>query len=209
MLGDRNTRYGLAVDRFLGERELVVQPLDRRLGKIGDISAAALMEDGAPVLIIDVEELLHSIEKLVEEDPPANVQHETFCLATPALKRVLAVDDSLTVRELQRKLLSSHGYQVDVAADGLEAWNALCSGKYDLVITDIDMPRMNGIELAALIKNGPHLKSVPVLILSYKDGEEERMQGLQAGADYYLAKGTFHDETLVQAVIELIGGPDA
>jgi len=209
MLGERHTRYGLAVDKFLGERELVVQPLDPRLGKIADISAAALMEDGAPVLIIDVEETIGSIERLLAEGRLANVQPENFGLTPPALKRVLAVDDSLTVRELQRKLLSGHGYEVEVASDGLEAWNALCSGDYDLVITDIDMPRMTGIELAALIKKGPHPKSVPVLILSYKDGDDERERGLQAGADCYLTKGSFHDETLLQAVTELIGGPDA
>jgi two-component system sensor histidine kinase and response regulator WspE len=209
LVGDRTARYGLAVDRFLGERELVVQPLDARLGKVADISAAALMEDGAPVLIIDVEEMLHSVEKMIGEGRLARLERPSFSLSSPALKRVLAVDDSLTVRELERQLLSNHGYEVDVAADGLEAWNALCSGKYDLVITDIDMPGMNGIELASRIKNGAHLKSVAVLMLSYKDAEEERARGLQAGADCYLAKGTFHDQTLLRAVTELIGGPDA
>jgi two-component system sensor histidine kinase and response regulator WspE len=153
--------------------------------------------------------MLHSIERLVAEDHLAGVERNLFGLAFPALKRVLAVDDSVTVRELERKLLSNHGYLVDVASDGMEAWNALCSIKYDLVITDIDMPRLNGIELAARIKKGTHHQSVPILMLSYKDGEEERMRGLQAGADYYLAKGAFHDETLLQAVTELIGGPDA
>jgi two-component system sensor histidine kinase and response regulator WspE len=209
ILSDRNARYGLTVDRFLGERELVVQPLDPRLGKIGDISAAALMEDGTPVLIIDVDELLHSMEKRAAKGDFAHVPQQAVGLNPSGFKRVLAVDDSLTVRELERKLLSNHGYQVDVASDGLEAWNALCSGDYDLVITDIDMPRMGGIELATLIKAGAHFKSIPVLIVTYKEGEEERLRGMQAGADYYLAKGAFHDETLLQAVTDLIGGPDA
>ena len=74
MLGDRNARYGLVVDRFLGERELVVQPLDARLGKVQDISAAALMEDGAPVLIVDVDDMLRSIEKLVSAGPITKIQ---------------------------------------------------------------------------------------------------------------------------------------
>jgi two-component system, chemotaxis family, sensor histidine kinase and response regulator WspE len=72
----------------------------------------------------------------------------------------------------------------------------------------VDMPRMDGIELATLIKRDPHLKSLPVMIVSYKDREEDRMRGLQAGADYYLTKGSFHDETLLQAVIDLIGEPE-
>jgi two-component system, chemotaxis family, sensor histidine kinase and response regulator WspE len=207
VLGDRSSRYGLVVDRFLGERELVVQPLDARLGKLQDISAAALMEDGAPVLIIDVDDMLHSIEKLVENGHLADIGCPGLDSKTRRPKRVLAVDDSLTVRELERKLLVSHGYLADVAVDGVDGWNAVRAGHYDLVVTDVDMPRMDGIELAALIKKDPRLKSLPVLIVSYKDREEDRMRGLEAGADYYLTKGSFHDETLLQAVADLIGEP--
>jgi two-component system sensor histidine kinase and response regulator WspE len=123
-------------------------------------------------------------------------------------KRVLAVDDSPTVRELVRKLLASRGYLADVAVDGMDGWNAVRAGHYDLVITDVDMPRVDGIELAALIKKDPQFKSVPVMIVSYKDREEDRLRGLEAGADYYITKGNFHDETLLQAVVDLIGDPD-
>jgi two-component system sensor histidine kinase and response regulator WspE len=89
--------------------------------------------------------------------------------------------------------------------DGL---NAVRSNEYDLVITDVDMPRLDGIELATLIKKDEHLKSLPVMIVSYKDREEDRKRGLDAGADYYLTKGSFHDETLLQAVVDLIGEAD-
>jgi len=205
VLEDRNTRYGLVVDRFLGERELVVQPLDPRLGKLRNVSAAALMEDGAPVLILDVEDLVRSIEKLVEEGALAKVRHDPLESQPGKTKRVLAVDDSLTVRELERKMLIGRGYIAEVAVDGMDAWNAVRSGVFDLVITDVDMPRMDGIELAKRIKQDPRLKSVPVLIVSYKDREQDRIRGLEAGADYYLTKGSFHDETLLQAVIDLIG----
>lgn len=205
VLEDRTTRYGLVVDRFLGERELVVQPLDPRLGKIRNISAAALMEDGAPVLIVDVEDLVRSIEKLIVEGALSTVQSEQVDLLLGRPKRVLAVDDSLTVRELERKMLTGRGYLAEVAVDGMDAWNALRSASYDLVITDVDMPRMDGIELARRIKQDSRLKSVPVLIVSYKDREQDRIRGLEAGADYYLTKGSFHDETLIQAVVDLIG----
>jgi two-component system sensor histidine kinase and response regulator WspE len=205
VLEDRSTRYGLVVDRFLGERELVVQPLDARLGKIRNISATALMEDGAPVLIVDVEDLVRSIEKLIEEGTLTQVRGEHFGLLLSKPKRVLVVDDSLTVRELERKMLSGRGYVTEVAVDGMDAWNAVRSGSFDLVITDVDMPRMDGIELAKRIKQDPRLRSLPVLIVSYKDREQDRIRGLEAGADYYLTKGSFHDETLLQAVIDLIG----
>lgn len=208
VLGDRSSRYGLIVDRLLGERELVVQPLDSRLGKIKDVSAGALMEDGSPVLIVDVDDMLRSIEKLTTMNPLDDVQNPGQLLAE-RVKRVLAVDDSLTVRELERKLLTSRGYHADVAVDGMDGWNAVRTGNYDLVITDVDMPRMDGIELATLIKQDPRLNSIPVMIVSYKDREEDRMRGLEAGADYYLTKGSFHDETLLQAVVDLIGEPEA
>jgi two-component system sensor histidine kinase and response regulator WspE len=124
-------------------------------------------------------------------------------------KRVLAVDDSLTVCELERRLLLGRGYIADVAVDGVDGWNAVRRGNYDLVITDVDMPRMDGIELATRIKADPRLKSLPVMIVSYKEGEEDRIRGLNAGADYYLTKSGFHDETLLQAVADLIGEPDS
>jgi two-component system sensor histidine kinase and response regulator WspE len=118
---------------------------------------------------------------------------------------VLVVDDSLTVRELERKLLDQHGYDVEVAVDGMDGWNAVRTGHFDLIITDIDMPRMDGIELVTLIRKDADLKALPVMILSYKDREEDRRRGLEAGADYYLTKGSFHDDTLSQAVVDLIG----
>jgi two-component system sensor histidine kinase and response regulator WspE len=186
-----------------------VQPLDSRLGKVKDISAAALMEDGSPVLIVDVDDLVRSIEKLISGGLLVNPQHGALEFRPRPQKRVLAVDDSLTVRELERKLLTARGYQADVAVDGMDGWNAVRTGNYDLVITDVDMPRMDGIELASLIKKDPSLKSLPVMIVSYKDREEDRLRGLEAGADYYLTKGSFHDETLLQAVVDLIGEPNA
>jgi two-component system sensor histidine kinase and response regulator WspE len=120
-------------------------------------------------------------------------------------KRILVVDDSLTVREMERKLLAARGFDVSVAVDGMDGWNAVRSGSYDLVITDIDMPRMDGIELVTLIKKDARLGNLPVMIVSYKDRPEDRSRGIDAGADYYLTKGSFHDETLLEAVLDLIG----
>jgi two-component system sensor histidine kinase and response regulator WspE len=209
VLGERANRRGLVVDRFLGERELVAQPLDARLGKVKNISAGALMEDGSPVLIMDVEDLVRSMEKLAADEGLNTAQREASSQPEKRAKRILIVDDSMTVRELERKLLAARNYATEVAMDGLDGWNAARSGQYDLVITDVDMPRMDGIELARLIKGDARLKSLPVMIVSYKDREEDRMRGLAAGADYYLTKGSFHDETLVRAVVDLIGEAEA
>jgi len=86
---------------------------------------------------------------------------------------VLVVDDSMTVREVERKLLSNLGYDVEVAVDGMDGWNAVRTGAFNLVVTDIDMPRLDGIELVSLINKDPNLKSVQVMIVSYKDRDED------------------------------------
>lgn len=205
LLGNANNMHALVVDRFLGGRELVVQPLDPRLGKIKDISAAALMEDGTPLLIADVEDMIRSMDKLSSADQLARVRREAGSEAISRRKRILVVDDSFTVRELQRKLLDHHGYEVEVAVDGMDGWNALRNGHFDLVLSDIDMPRMDGIELVTRIRHDIRLKSLPVMVLSYKDREEDRQRGLEAGADYYLTKGSFQSDALLDAVVDLIG----
>lgn len=209
VVGDHGHSYGIVVDSFLGERELVVQPLDPRLGKIKNIAAGALMKDGSPVLILDVEDLVRSVEKLAAAGQLNRVQAGATAAQTKRRKKVLVVDDSLTVRELERKLIESRGYTVEIAVNGMDGWNAVRTGHFDLVVTDVDMPRMDGIELVTLIKKDANLKALPVMIVSYKDREEDRRRGLEAGADYYLTKGSFHDETLLQSVVDLIGEADA
>lgn len=206
VIGEQEHSYGVAVDAFLGERMLVVQPLDARLGKIPDVLAGALMEDGAPLLILDVADMLRTVQKLTSSGRLQTVdQDEAAQAAVATRKKVLVVDDSLTVRELERKLLANRGYQVTVAVDGMDGWNAVRAEAFDLVITDIDMPRMDGIELVSLIRSAPQLQSLPVMIVSYKDREEDRQRGLEAGADHYFTKSSFHDESLLQAVTDLIG----
>ncbi|MDD0975358.1 hybrid sensor histidine kinase/response regulator [Pseudomonas fontis] len=206
VIRERETLYGVAVERLIGERVLVVMPLDARLGKVQDISAGALLDDGSVVLIVDVEDLVRSVEKLLSTGRLERIERGHRTSREIARKRVLVVDDSLTVRELQRKLLSNRGYEVAVAVDGMDGWNALRSEDFDLLITDIDMPRMDGIELVTLLRRDNRLQSLPVMVVSYKDREEDRRRGLDAGADYYLAKASFHDDALLDAVVELIGG---
>ncbi len=87
----------------------------------------------------------------------------------------------------------------------MDGWNVARTGHFDLVITDVDMPRMDGIEFVTLLKKDATLKSIPVMIVSYKDRAEDRRRGLEVGADFYLAKASFHDEALLQAVLSLIG----
>jgi two-component system sensor histidine kinase and response regulator WspE len=204
VISDHLNRYGFVVNRFLGEHDLVVIPFHPKLGKVPNLSAGAILEDGSPVLILDVDDLVRSIDNLLTRGRLQKVGRREQ-RAGVSRKRVLVVDDSLTVREVERRLLENRGYEVVVAVDGMDGWNALQGGVFDLVVTDVDMPRLDGIELVRRIRAVPRLTSLPVMIVSYKDQEEYRMRGLQAGASYYLTKSSFHDESLLAAVRDLIG----
>jgi len=206
VIGSGAQRYGLVVDRLRGEQGLALKPLDEIFGKLRSVTAGALLDDGSPVLLLDVADLLTGIERLLGEGRLRQVQGGSVA-DTRRVKRVLVVDDSLTVREMERKLLESQGYQVEVAVDGMDGWNAVRAGDFDLLLSDIDMPRLNGIELVELVRRDPRLHALPVMIVSYKDRPEDRLKGMQAGADYYLTKGSFHDDALITAVQDLIGAP--
>jgi len=204
IIGDWNTRYGLIVDEFIGEKGLALRTLNPKLGKIKDISSAAITDEGDPVLVFDTDDLIHSIQNIVSN----NTLYKINTITENNLEKnkcILVVDDSLTVREIEKKILESRGYIVDIAIDGVDGWNTLRNGHYDLVISDIDMPRMNGFEFISMIKNDISLRNTPVMMVSYKDRPEDKQKGLDAGADYYLTKSSFHDDTLINGVIDLIG----
>jgi two-component system, chemotaxis family, sensor histidine kinase and response regulator WspE len=194
--------YGFAVDRFLGEFDLAARTLDVRLGQVADLAGAALMPDGEPVLILDMDDLLRTAArrersiKIALSDRPV-MQNKR--------KRVLVVDDSISVRELERQLLVTNGYEVSVAVDGVDGWGQVRDQEFDLVVTDVDMPRMDGIQLTRSIKQDPRLRNLPVIIVSYRDRPEDRSRGMDARADCYLTKGDFHDRTFLQNVVDLIG----
>ena len=209
VISDRGQQFGMIVESFLGERDLEVRPLDPRLGKVPDINSASLLENGDPVLIVDVEDLVRSIDNVLMGRRLSRVEFERMAEQARQRKRILVVDDSITVRELERQLLQARGFTVDVAVDGMDGWNAIRGTHYDLVVTDVDMPRMDGIGLVSLIKSDPTRRETPVVIVSYKDREEDRLRGLDAGANRYLTKSSFHDETFVDTIIDLIGEASA
>jgi two-component system, chemotaxis family, sensor histidine kinase and response regulator WspE len=197
--------HGLVVDAVLGEQSLVLRSLDKRLGKVSNFSNAALLNDGSPLLVVDMDDLLRSLEKQLQQGQFADLYGAENRTTIAAKKRILVVDDSITVREMERKLLENAGYQVEVAVNGIDGWNALRAKTFDLLVTDIDMPRMNGIELVRRVREQATTQTLPTIIVSYKDRESDRLQGLEVGANYYLTKSSFHDDSLLQAVEDLIG----
>ena len=188
------------VDRLLDPAHLPVRQMDSRLGTVPGVAAATLDEHGMPLLILDMENLSHtamgSAATSGESEQKENVPH------------LLMVDDSHTVREIVRRLLVKAGYTVTTAQNGQEAWNLLRLHEYDLLISDVDMPQMNGIELVTRVRENPRMARMPVIILSYKNHDQDRQRGLEAGADFYLTKGDFQTPAFLQAVVDLIGPAD-
>ena len=117
------------------------------------------------------------------------------------------VDDALTVRELERSILERAGYEVSVASDGMEALARLEGGAIDLVLTDVEMPRMDGFALTRAIRGRPDLANLPVLIVTTLDSAEHRQEGLDSGADAYIVKSSFDERSLLDAVTRALGGP--
>lgn len=205
VLRDGNHVWGLVVDGFHGEQRLVVRPLDPRFGHVPDVAAISTDETGAIVFILDVDALLRSIDALISGGRLLRPLARSAQSAKRQAQRILVVDDSLTVRQAQRQLLQNAGYAVDVAVDGVEGWSAVRLVDYDLVVSDVDMPRLNGIELVRRIRADGTRSHLPIVIVSYKDRDEDRLAGLEAGANHFIAKRDFHDNELLQVVHDLIG----
>jgi two-component system sensor histidine kinase and response regulator WspE len=205
VLGSGDERYGFAVDGFAGEEDLVVRALDPRLGKVPHLSAAAVRESGEPVLIVDTEDIVHSVRQALGEGTLRGARRALPDTAASAARRALVVDDSATVREVERQLLVRMGFEVETAVDGVDGWNTLRAARFDLIVSDIDMPRMNGIEFVRTLRGDARYAAIPVIVVSYKDREEDRLAGLEAGATAYLTKGAFQDSTFADTVRDLVG----
>jgi two-component system chemotaxis sensor kinase CheA len=179
----------------------VVRGLTGRLRDLKAVSGASIEPNGSILLVLDVSTLIERSQVLAESAPtvtdkPAALQRQLT---------VMVVDDALMVRELQRSILERGGYAVLSAADGAEALAILAEQPVDLVVTDIEMPNLDGIKLTSSIRAHPRLANIPVLIVSSRASEEDHQRGLDAGADGYIVKTSFDEAGLLSAVSRLLG----
>jgi two-component system chemotaxis sensor kinase CheA len=190
----------LLCDDILGEEEVVVRTLGPVLGELRTYMGATVLGDGRVALIVD--------PGAIVDIPFARAEREAAARepgAEGAAQRVLVVEDSLTVRALQRSILEGAGYEVEVAADGVEALDCLRRHAIALVVSDIDMPRMDGIALVEAIRADSDNAALPVVLVTARAGEDDRRRAMRAGADVYLEKAHFDQEALLGAVERLIG----
>ena len=172
-----------------------------RLRNQKTFTGAALLGNGDIVPILDVNALFD----LASHAPSAEATPAAQRRATARVSRVLVVDDSLVAGELQKNILQAAGYESEIATDGVEALECLRQKDWDLVIADVDMPRMNGFDLTQRIRADEHFRDVPVIIVTSRDTADDRRRGFEAGADAYVLKREFDQGQLLDTVRRLIG----
>ncbi|MGV3531486.1 MAG: hybrid sensor histidine kinase/response regulator [Chthoniobacteraceae bacterium] len=188
----------LLVDDLHEQREAVVHELDGPAA-LPLYAGAAMMESGALIPVLHVAELFAPARAHRPSSP-----HATAPASIKRQQRVLVVDDSFTTRTLERSILEAHGYRVTVAVDGVEALARLRSEAVDLVISDIQMPRMDGFTLVTEIKADAKLKQTPVILVSSMESPEDQERGLTAGAEAYIVKRKFDHEELIATIRQLL-----
>lgn len=194
LLSHGGQRVALTCERLLGEAELVLQPLPIELRRHQVLSAVALRPTGEVLLVLKPSEL-------AQRALGAQAQ-----VATPSLRTVLVADDSITTRSLLRSVLESGGYKVRTASDGEEALRLVRNEPIDLVVSDVQMPRLDGITLVERLREDTRTSGLPVVLFSSADSEDDKRRGAASGAAAYLTKGAFDRGQLVDVVSNLLRG---
>ena len=201
ILGAGEQRIAFAVDAVLDEHEVLVKRLGKPLSRVRNIAGATVLGSGRVAPILNVADLLKSARKtggaaarVAVEAGPAKVE----------AKSILVVEDSITSRMLLKGILESAGYRVKTAVDGTEAFTTLRAERFDLVVSDVEMPRMNGFDLTAKIRADRKLAELPVVLVTALETREDRERGIDVGADAYLVKSSFDQSNLLEAVRRLI-----
>jgi len=199
-IGFAGHRIGLVVDALVGEQQIVIKPLGSHLRKIDNVAGVTVLGAGDVVPILNVPDLM---ERARRRSGTRAVSAKESKSQRP--KRVLICEDSFTTRELERSIFEAAGYEVEVALDGAMGFAKLKEGiAVDAVVTDVQMPNMTGFELTRAIKADPALSKIPVIIVTSLERDEEKAEGAEAGADAYITKSVFNQDTLLDTVDRLI-----
>ncbi len=189
------------MDAVLNEQEVLVKNLGAPLVRVRNIAAATVLGSGTPVLILNVSDLLRSAVRVASTAryAPAAVESRETKSA-----RILVADDSVTSRMLIKNILETSGYKVETATDGMEALLSLRDREFDLLVSDVEMPRMNGFELTTSVRTDQKLNEIPVVLVTALASREDRERGIDAGANAYIVKSSFDQSDLLSVIRKLI-----
>jgi len=191
-------RAGLVVDEVLGDREVLVKEFGPPLIRVRNVAGTGLLGTGQVALILRPGDLVRSMREAPR--PPSAVARAREARRQPV---ILIVDDSITTRTMEKNLLEATGYQVRVAVDGIEAWTLLKAETIDLVVSDVDMPRMDGFELTARIRSDRALADLPVVLVTALESREDKERGIEVGANAYVIKSSFDQTNLLEIIRRL------
>ncbi|MHB8122917.1 MAG: hybrid sensor histidine kinase/response regulator [Desulfuromonadaceae bacterium] len=199
IIRDGEEKLGLVVDEIIGREEMVVKPLPLHLQNLRMVSGVTIGEQDSIINVLHVSELIRQAREIAE---PGRLR--------PAVKEdhtatVLVVDDSINTREIEKSILEAYGYAVATAEDGEEAFEKTRGTLYDLVITDVEMPRLDGFSLTKRLRDDERYRHVPIIIVTSLEKDEDKKRGITVGANAYIVKGAFDQSNLIETVRSLIG----
>lgn len=195
--GTGENRIAFQVDEVLGEQEVLVKSLGRQLRRVRNIAGATVLGNGRVVPILHIPDLLKSARR-------ATPSQAAEADAAAARKSLLVAEDSITSRMLLKGILESAGYAVKTAVDGLDAYTQLRTEPFDLLVSDVDMPRMNGFDLTAKVRADKALADLPVVLVTALNSRADLERGAEAGANAYIVKGSFDQSNLLTAIRRLL-----
>lgn len=198
ILGAAERRIAFLVDGVLGEQEVLVKSLGRQLSRVRNIAGATVLGTGQVVPILNVSDLMKSAVQVTVAPLRAAAEK------TAARKSILIAEDSITARTLLKNILESAGYDVKTTVDGADALTELKVRDYDLLVSDVEMPRMSGFELTAKVREDKRLAELPVVLVTSLDSREDRERGIDVGANAYIVKSSFDQSNLLETVRRMI-----
>jgi two-component system chemotaxis sensor kinase CheA len=189
------------VDEVLGEQEVLVKSLGKQLSRVRNIAGATILGSGKVVPMLNVHDLIRSSGQMTLTQP---IVTEDDDIKIAQGKSILVAEDSITSRMLIQNILESADYEVTTAVDGLDAYTTFKSGDFDLVVSDVEMPKMNGFELTQKIREDKQRAETPVVLVTSLQSSEDRKRGIDAGANAYIVKSNFDQSNLLEVIARLI-----
>lgn len=197
----RNEKLAVLVDALLDERDMVIKPLPEHLRRLPAISGMVTTGKNELVSVLHAPALLDAARRIRSQ----SVRAEEGADARQRRHRILVVDDSLNTREIEKDVLQAHGYQVTLAEDGQDGLRKALEEDFDAVLTDVEMPHMDGFTLTERLRQQEKYRDTPIIIITSREKEEDKRRGIQVGADAYIVKGDFDQGALVNTLRSLLG----
>ena len=204
VLGSGLACVAFCVDEVLGEQEVLVKALGRQLARVRNVAGASVLGTGQVVPVLNVPDLLKSAVKRAALPLAPARQPSAEKPGAAERQSILVVEDSITSRSLLKNILESAGYRVTTAVDGADGYTTLKTGTFDLVVSDVEMPRMDGFDLTAKVRANKQLAELPVVLVTALESREHRERGVDVGANAYIVKSSFDQSNLLEVIRRLL-----